>query len=184
MNLFLDTEFTTLQGWPQAGLISIALVSEDGTRSFYAELVNTYDAWECSAFVQDTVLPLLDAPPLPAQLDYQHVYARMDMQQLRLHLPRWLAELQDDEIVIWNDAPDFDWPYFYMVFKHQPWPPGVYSEAMQIEPRSSLEEARYYNCKDQEFRRPGVREHHALDDAKVIAAAWRAMRADMQTATA
>ena len=55
--------------------------------------------------------------------------------------------------------------------------------AMQIEPRSSLEEARYHNCKDREFRRPGVREHHALDDARVIAAAWRAMRADMQTAS-
>ena len=58
MLIFLDTEFTKFS-YPD--LISLALVAEDG-REFYAERTD-YRQNECSAFVQETVLPLLGRVP-------------------------------------------------------------------------------------------------------------------------
>ncbi len=59
MDVFFDTEFTTsemLIGYP--ALISIGCVAEDG-REFYAELIDTWQPGNCSQFVLETVLPLL-----------------------------------------------------------------------------------------------------------------------------
>ncbi|MDP1872049.1 MAG: hypothetical protein Q8K61_10550 [Gallionella sp.] len=63
MLIFFDTEFTELGIDPK--LISIGLISEDGTREFYAELSDTYQPTDCSAFVHEAVLPHLQggAPP-------------------------------------------------------------------------------------------------------------------------
>lgn len=58
MLVFLDTEFTD---FARPELISLALVAEDG-REFYAERAD-YPAPECSAFVRETVLPLLGRVP-------------------------------------------------------------------------------------------------------------------------
>ena len=56
MQIFIDTEFTMLAR--EASLISFGAVSEDG-REFYCELSPILDE-ECSEFVRETVLPLLE----------------------------------------------------------------------------------------------------------------------------
>jgi hypothetical protein len=56
MQIFIDTEFTTLAR--EASLISFGAVSEDG-REFYCELTPVPQE-ECSAFVRENVLPLLE----------------------------------------------------------------------------------------------------------------------------
>lgn len=58
MLIFLDTEFTD---FVQLGLISIALVAEDG-REFYAERTD-YRQGDCTDFVCSAVLPLLGRVP-------------------------------------------------------------------------------------------------------------------------
>lgn len=58
MLVFLDTEFTD---FAKHGLISLALVAEDG-REFYAERTD-YQRENCSDFVLQEVLPLLGRVP-------------------------------------------------------------------------------------------------------------------------
>jgi hypothetical protein len=58
VRLFLDTEFTD---FIDCELISIGIVDENG-REFYAER-NDFPREECSAFVNETVLPLLGQSP-------------------------------------------------------------------------------------------------------------------------
>lgn len=63
--VFFDTEFTHLKPIiDESSLISIGLVTEDGKRSFYAEINDSYSLEDCSDFVKQIVLPLLDAPAL------------------------------------------------------------------------------------------------------------------------
>lgn len=59
MLIFLDTEYTDSL---HINLISIAMVTEDGSNEFYAEL-NDFVREDCSPFVQAAVLPLLTAVP-------------------------------------------------------------------------------------------------------------------------
>jgi hypothetical protein len=65
--IFIDCEFTSPD--LEANIISIGLVSEDGAKSFYQELGDTWTSEECSLMVQDEILPLLDGGeriiPLP-----------------------------------------------------------------------------------------------------------------------
>ena len=56
MQIFIDTEFTLLAR--EASMISFGAVSEDG-REFYCELA-PLPRKECSAFVREIVLPLLE----------------------------------------------------------------------------------------------------------------------------
>lgn len=57
MLIYLDTEFTELAR--DAKLLSIGLVSENGT-SFYAELADGWCLDDCSDFVVQVVLPLME----------------------------------------------------------------------------------------------------------------------------
>lgn len=58
MNVFIDTEFSTLEKNGVRTLISIGCASQDGSE-FYAELSDTWHPFNCSDFVVATVLPLL-----------------------------------------------------------------------------------------------------------------------------
>ena len=63
MLVFLDTEYTGLQPPDARKLLSLALVAEDGSAEWYAEL----DGWEladCDPWVQRHVLPLMSGPRL------------------------------------------------------------------------------------------------------------------------
>jgi hypothetical protein len=58
IRLFIDCEFTSPE--LDANIISIGMVSEDSTRSFYREMEDTWTVEECSLMVQDVIIPLLD----------------------------------------------------------------------------------------------------------------------------
>ncbi|TSE30170.1 3'-5' exoribonuclease [Tepidimonas taiwanensis] len=61
MRVFVDTEFTDFE---QPRLISVGLVAEDG-RTGYWELADGWRREQCSAFVVEDVLPLLDGTGMP-----------------------------------------------------------------------------------------------------------------------
>jgi hypothetical protein len=63
-----------------ARLISIGLVSEDGERTLYAKLSDTYAEKDCGDFARQEVLPLLEGG-----------CARMPLRELAVRLGRWLA---------------------------------------------------------------------------------------------
>lgn len=59
MRFYLDTEFTSLET-RKPDLISFALAPENGADPLYVVLKSGWKAGSCSAFVLDTVIPLLD----------------------------------------------------------------------------------------------------------------------------
>lgn len=96
MRIFFDTEFTTLQPDVDACLISAGFVSEEGSREFYAEITD-FPRHECSQFVREVVLPLLDAP---AELRFTEAMFAM-------RLVEWLNEF-DEPVDLFSDSPT-DW---------------------------------------------------------------------------
>lgn len=81
MNLFVDTEFTD---FVHMDLISVGIISEDGKHEFYAE-ISDFSRVECSDFVVEVVLPLLEGGACLAPYDV--VSARLNA---------WLQNLGDD----------------------------------------------------------------------------------------
>ena len=153
MLAFFDTEFTDLA--PDACLISIGLVTEDGKRTFYAELSNTYEDRQCSDFVLEAVLPLLEGGS-----------ARMTFQELAEHLAAWLAAF-DRPVMLACDSLAWDWPWITKIFATQEqWP-------CNLAPRPELlrQEDEFVLAVEECFR-AGLRRHHALDDAKANRMAW------------
>jgi len=171
IKVFLDCEFTEFE---QPKLISIALVTENNERSFYAELTNTYTINDCSEFVVSIVLPLLDAKPLTLPLtDYTNVYARMSFDECRIHLMKWF-ELLNDESCIFNDVPQFDFTLLSSLFVEQ-WPEQLSLYCETICSSTADGEELYEKSTIQLFKN-GFREHHSLDDARVMSKAYHAMQ--------
>lgn len=171
INVFLDCEFTNFD---QPKLISIALVTEDGKQSFYAELTDTYSQSDCSEFVIQHVLPLLDAKEfsLPETGGYSNVHAKMTFAQCSEYLSRWFDYL-DDKVVVFNDAPHYDFTLLTEVL-YDHWPAQLRKKCHQIASRTIEGQERYEKTTEEEFKK-GFRQHHALDDAKVMILAYKAM---------
>lgn len=171
VNVFLDCEFTSFD---QPKLISIALITEDGKQSFYAELTDTYRPADCSEFVIDNVLPLLDAKEfsLPENGDYSVVHSKMTFSQCSEYLKRWVEYL-NDKVVIFNDAAHFDFTLLTQVL-YDNWPSQLRKKCHQIASRTQVGQERYEKTTKDEFKK-GFRQHHALDDAKVMILAYKAM---------
>lgn len=167
MKVYLDTEFTHLfHPTKETKLISIGLVTEDGERSFYAELSDSYDVSDCSDFVIEAVLPLLDAPELPERIDYKNVYAKMTKSQCREHLAYWIAAIQE-HVEINSDAPSYDWPLLTDLFHGYAWPILLFKKCRNCYP-SSIHEDRYLQAEEHLYGGGIYRRHHALDDVKVM----------------
>ncbi len=115
MDVFFDTEFTTLDSIKgHQALISIGCVCENG-HEFYAELTDTWQVGMCSDFVIETVLPLLDGG------DFKMMEA-----QLALRLQRWIEALTEKEVTLRSDAPGFDWPFVAELFQfYGTWPKNL-----------------------------------------------------------
>lgn len=163
MKVYMDTEFTDFK---DGRLISIGLITGDGECSFYVELTDNYTEADCSYFVLETVLPLLDAPELPSEIDYKAIYAKMTIEQTRHHLDAWFACLQEPVRVIIDSG--FDYEFLRAIFQNHPWPATV-----DPEPESVLlgdcEWMEYEVATERLFaHHPEFRRHHALDDAKVM----------------
>ncbi|MFZ2289306.1 MAG: hypothetical protein WAV92_06515 [Halopseudomonas yangmingensis] len=92
--IYLDTEFTSLT--LERKLISLALVSSTGDEC-YVELSEGWTLDDCSEFVVETVLPLLD-------IEQQGLTRRDAAEQVRIFL------LAQGEAVIVGDALHWDWP--------------------------------------------------------------------------
>ncbi len=159
MLVFLDTEFTD---FAKPDLISLALVGEDG-REFYAERTD-YLASECSAFVHETVLPLLGRVP----------GAACDSAELALRLRAWFHALPEPSIIIFDFQTDWD----------------LLAGAMPGRPLDSFATPLYldgYAITHPFFEKAqnlvynhAWPPHHALADARALMAGYRAWRPFME----
>lgn len=155
INVFFDCEFTKLQLPldPEPNeLISIGCISEDG-KQFYAEN-SCYEVRNCSDFVVETVLPLLEGGK------YLIHYSEL-AKQLRL----WIESF-DSEVVMWSDAPYLDWQHVKHMFDSWGWPSNLNRIPKQLV-FNSINGIRFDNGVEEAFRtfKPSLRRHHALDDA-------------------
>ncbi|HBN8226411.1 TPA: hypothetical protein L3690_001858 [Pseudomonas aeruginosa] len=141
--IYLDAEFTTLNRY-RAQLISLALVVPGGPE-FYVELTDAWTPADCSQFVLDTVLPLLD-----------HVRHGRTTEQARAELLAFLQALGPVEVI--SDAPDHDWPLLLWLAGPAGLPANVQPEPGHL----SIDLNADYAGDDPP--------HHALQDARLIAA--------------
>lgn len=141
--VYLDTEFTTLNRY-RAQLISLALVVPEGPE-FYVELTDAWMPADCSPFVMETVLPLLDNARHGRKTD-----------QARSELLAFLQVLGEVEII--TDAPDHDWPLLQWLAGPEGLPENVRPEPGQL----TIDLNTGYTGEEPP--------HHALADARLLAA--------------
>ena len=156
--LFVDTEFTDLHA--DARLISIGLVSDDDQRRFYAELSDTYRLSDCSDFVKETVLPLLQGGD-----------ALMTRAELRAQLHAWLSDFRVD-VQIATDSPDWDWRWLQFIFPASTWPENVITRPFLLQFEGDTGEL-FNGAVESAWAR--LRHHHALDDALANRFGWLAV---------
>lgn len=171
INVFLDCAFTNFD---HPKLISIALVTEDSKKSFYAEITDSYSLIDCSEFVIENVLTLLDAKELslPLHNGYSNIHARMTFAECGEYMKHWIDYL-DDKVVIFNDAPHYDFTLLTELL-YDNWPQKLRKKCHQIIAKTVEQQDRYEKTTYEEFKN-GFRQHHALDDAKVMIRAYKAM---------
>jgi hypothetical protein len=173
INVFLDTEFTSLEA--EVCLISIGLITEDGDRCFYAELTDTYSEDNCTDFVLKEVLPLLGAKPLAGAANYKSVYAQMTLVDVQILLQNWLAALIDP-VQIWSDSPSHDWRYILQIFGSAGLPYNLLPMPKSLLDDNASSNAKYENRVEQEYSEKILKRHHALDDAKAMRLGWQAIK--------
>lgn len=155
MKIILDCEFTQLNA--SAKLISLALVAEDG-RELYVELTDSYELTDCSAFVIEHVLPLLDLDSYGCTV----VTARE-------RVAKFIAGAGDD-IQICSDAPGKDWAFLCELMSADgQWPANTQ--------RQPLDLVEMYNEMASDGLEIEVIEppHHALLDARQLAHIYRSV---------
>ncbi len=160
INVFFDTEFTTVKPGATPGLISIGCVAHDG-REFYAELSDTWTVGECSPFVIDHVLPLLDRQAMLKETD------------LSAKLKVWIESLGQGEVVLRTDAPRYDWPLVEHTFQFfGNWPRNLRRRCGTIYFENEEMEAVFNQALESFWKTNEVRRHHALVDARSLQFAW------------
>lgn len=167
MQVFYDTEFTTLDkdhGYPF--LISIGLVAHDG-QEFYAELSDTYHRGLCSQFVLDTVLPLLEGG------EYLMTEA-----ELSTRLRDFLDSIElppGEEIILRSDEPAADWHWVEQLFTfYGTWPKRLRRSPGVITLPTEAHNYRFEAALCEYWETHGARQHHALEDARSLRFAWKA----------
>lgn len=166
IKVFIDTEFTRLPipiEWNPdptnyIPLISLGMVDESGTKTFYAELQDGWDQKDCSEFTMQTVLPLLEGGP-----------AMISREQLISDLQYWLSSF-NDRVVFYCDY-IVDWYFVRNLLKDQP---------IEID----YELVRYWAQDEQiayewmlnNFFDPVTRpRHHSLNDAMGLRETWMSL---------
>lgn len=151
LHVFIDTEFTNLS---VPKLISIGLVSENGEESYFE--VEHQDS-DCSDFVRENVLPSLSNSP----------DTKRKQNELSQELIAWFNVVKtssEQNIEICYDA-DIDWVLFSHLFDmHVP----QWIRPLNIEYQISLLLHHSF------YKENKLREHHALNDARANAFAYRA----------
>jgi hypothetical protein len=157
MKIYFDTEFTSLDSIVDYKLISAGFVAENG-QEFYVELTKHYSIDECSNFVQEAVLPHLD-----------HKTYGMVEPQARLYLKQWFQSFKE-EVVLCSDAPGYDFPLIYdLCHKNKNWAHNL--RKMPANVGSHFVEQGIENYFQYQ---PMAIRHHALWDARALAAAVKA----------
>lgn len=151
INAFLDTEFTDFLN---PALISVGLVAEDW-RQLYLEL--PYQHADCSDYVREVVLPLLDQDP-EAICAPDQVAGRVNAWL------EWIRPRQGEVVICFDYSPDWELLAAAMNYQIPAW----------ITPRHlRSEEVNELLVDDYWRRNPEEREHHALHDAKALRYAFR-----------
>jgi hypothetical protein len=156
--VFFDTEFSGFV--VDSRLISIGLISEDGERTFYAELSDTWREGDCDPFVLETVLPLLEGGA-----------ARMTLAELGKRLTAWFAEFPM-QVQLATDSLAWDWSWIQEIFhKAGAWPANVDGHPLLLT-MNYLNDYDAFNHAVEHAFAAGLRRHHALDDAKANRLGW------------
>lgn len=162
--IFFDTEFTELGIDPK--LISIGLVAEDGVRTFYAELSDTYVPSDCSDFAREAVLPHLEGGD-----------TRMTLRELAERLVAWL-EAFDEPVKLATDSMAWDWPWIQEIFGElDTWPANVDGKPLLLSMNNLNNYDLFVKTVELAFRT--LRRHHSLDDAKANRLGWIAAGGDI-----
>jgi len=157
--IFFDIEFTDLAVDPQ--LISIGLVSEDGTREFYAELSDTWQRAEVGEFARTAVLPQLECRP----------EVRLTMAELRVQLGQWIQAFEQP-VQLATDSMSWDWPWIHEIFDELTlWPPNLDGKPLLLTMSDLNDYDKFIETVEKAFA-DGLRRHHALDDAKANRLGW------------
>jgi hypothetical protein len=165
MDVFFDTEFTTLEKDGMRSLISIGCVAQDGSE-FYAELSDTWHPANCSDFVVEHVLPLLNGGE-----------SRMKEAELAARLKTWIESLTDKEVIFRSDAPHLDWPFIEATFNAHGWPKNLRQKCGVISFDNDNFQKRFDAALTEYWREHSARRHHALVDARsLLFAKKRAIR--------
>lgn len=157
MLIFFDTEFTDLCVDPR--LISIGLIAEDGERTFYAELADTYQPKDCGEFTRLAVLPLLEGQAM-----------RLTMHELGVRLLAWL-EAFGEPVTLACDSLAWDWPWVQEIFGElDAWPANLARRPLLLTMNYLNDYDRFVEAVEKAFGT--LRRHHSLDDAKANRLGW------------
>ena len=154
IKVFFDTEFTRfadMQHEPK--LISIGCVAWGG-EEFYAELSDTYQKTDCSDFVIETVLPLL-----------QRGDKMMFEIQCATRLKDWIEGL-GKEVRFMSDSPRHDWPFIEYLFDFYGWPSNLSRKCGYVFQEDMFKQRRYERFLADYWTRNFHRMHHSLVDAR------------------
>lgn len=165
MNVFVDTEFSSLGSDPR--LISIALVAASGD-ALYIEFTSGWNDERCSRWVVEHVLPQLGRGE---KLDRRESVQRID---------GWLSGFASTPILISNSS--WDAELIANLFAEGGIEPGrcrMHILQFQTKEQSAAFEA----LRQRYFMETGLRQHHALNDAQALKHAWDMSQQDCSNDT-
>ena len=162
ITVFFDTEFTNINPHATPYLISIGCVTLDG-RKFYAETSDAYHQHDCSDFVMEFVLPLLDGGD-----------TRMPSVDLAAKLKSWIEGLGEGEVIFKSDAPNLDWPFVQELFTFfGTWPVNLKRTCGTIYFDNPNFYHRYQAGLYEFWKGWKDKQHHAMVDAESLRFAWK-----------
>jgi hypothetical protein len=150
MRVFLDTEFTD---FANPRLISCGLVAENG-HEFYAELSDGWLPEQCSAFVQDVVLPRLD----------QSRVTTLSRRDAGIQIFAWLSALSN-KLTLIHDV-DVDWQLLAGLLRSVPNQEICIDARLLSWPGAAM--ARHYELLLAKTLPDDPMRHHALVDARAL----------------
>lgn len=152
--LFLDTEFSD---FIDTALLSIGLVSLDGTCSFYRERSDWQKEGKASPFVYENVLPLFTEKQLSTKVE------------IASELHKWLVSQGNSIIAI-----DYygDWQLLCDLLADYNWPSNIHRAPLNI--NSVMHSSEFQLTFLDYFKKHNLKQHHALYDANANRAGWLA----------
>jgi len=154
MLLFLDTEYTGLKQ-QNPRLISLGIVAEDGRQELYFELADTWKIDDCTDFVRQEVLPLLEGAPIT-------------FERARIRLREWFRNAPRAVQIACDSCTDFA---FLLELLGTPLPINLATTHYDLRP---LIDTKIYDQMVSRCYLKDHRMHHALVDARAYRRGWLA----------